>query len=159
IPDGWMACDPESNRALRNAPQIIAIEKFCRSINAHASDEFKPEIHVFVDSDPSIRLIMGSFFTRAYVIPDEYITNATPQMLDEVEDLFGNGFVGRTGFPIGSCTLHATTFGGRPAFLGETETKQTGRGHFAGRFYLVSGKAGTMSFVLVGEAPISARAQ
>lgn len=159
IPDGWMACDPTTNVALHNAPRILAIENFCSSIRAQATDKLKPEVHVFLDSDEATRLMMGSFLERGYNIPDEYIANPTPQLLNEFEELFCKGIVAHSGFPISTCALHPTTFGGRPALIGESETRPSARGRFVGRVYLAASKVGAMSFVFAGAAPLSAKAQ
>src|SRR6201992_4327468 len=70
IPDGWMACDPESNKALHHAPHIVAIEGFCGSVRArHERDTLKADIHMFIDSDPSTSLLMGSFFLSGFAVP------------------------------------------------------------------------------------------
>jgi len=156
LPDGWMACDPASNIALHNAPQIIAIEKLCASIREHQLKGF--ETHVFVDSDPSIKLMMWSFFTTEYIIPDEYFAKATPQLLQEEKDVFCEAMK-HAGVPVGECTLHETTFGNRPAFLGDTGPREFGSHKFVGKLYLLSGRTGTMMFAFAAELPLNAKVQ
>src|ERR1700749_1741849 len=159
IPDGWMACDPVSNKALHNSPVVYAIASFCNSIKVHAEPGENIAVRAFIDSDFKTKMMMGSFFTDAYVMPDEYLAGATPQFLGEGEDIFCKGIVGRSGFPLDSCALRGETIGGRPALIGEIEAPPTKQGRLGGRFYLVSGRSGTMAFVFAGALPFTAHVQ
>lgn len=159
IPDGWMACDPVSNKALHNAPIVYAIESFCKTIRVHGLPGENIEVRAFIDSDFKTKMMMGSFFTDAYTMPDEYISGATPQFLGEVEDVFCKGFVGHSGFPLNSCAMRAATVGGRPGFIGETDISSKAEGRIAGKFYMVSSRNGTMMFVFAGQIPFTAHVQ
>ena len=102
--------------------------------------------------------MMWSLFSTEYVIPDEYFTRATPQLLQEMKDFFCAAME-HTGVPVGECTFHATMFGDRPAFFGDSGPRKLGSRTFVGRAYLLSGRTGTMVFAFAAELPLNAKVQ
>lgn len=157
LPDGWMACDAASNRALGNAPHVIVMEKLCKSMEAK-SDFHALGTTVLVDSDPATHTMLLVTHSNAFVLPDEYFTDATSQFLDEANKDLCNE-VRKTLAVSDDCTFRAGEVGGRPAFIADAKAVPGDGQAFAARLYVVSAAAGTAIFAFVTPGPASVRAQ
>jgi hypothetical protein len=149
LPDGWAACDAESNRALGNqSARPLPVQQIC------ASGLNQPGDLLLMGFNEAQPVLLYAHRASQALFPPAMFVGASPEVMQAMSaSVCKHGDVGING-GLEDCDLRVVQVSGRPAVVGTAV--EAVRRNLAVQFYAVSMRAGTMIFVFVTPSSMDA---
>lgn len=148
VPQGFMACDAPTNRLLGNAEHPRVMGQICAGAQRSGLQL------LLMSSDPSRPIMILAFYTTDYVLPDAFISDASPELKGLMDRFICKSWIATHNIAQ-RCDLRTGSLAGRPAIIGNVEASDA-HGSETAQFYIASSNTGTTLLEVL--APASGRA-